>query len=188
MTVVRLLLAASLLVPATARADDPDEEEETTSYREYTLTTDLVGLSLLVAGGMAEGENGRDTDASGALFAAGSLTSVFGSPIIHLARGHTGRAVGSFGMRLGFATLGASVAMMANSDCHHDQPTTEGALLPPDFLCELDYVGYGVIGGLVVASVVDAAFFTDEKVERATWSPQLAATRDGVRVGAAWAW
>lgn len=186
-----VIVVASLLVSATARADDGDEvvddDLETVSYKTYTLTTDLVGVSLLFAGAVAEGDDGRDSNASEALFAVGSLTSMFGTPVIHLSRGHAGRAVGSLVMRAGLAGFGAMLAMSANSDCH-DNAKNDGSLLGDDFLCELDYAGYGMLGGLVVASVIDAAFLTDEKVERPTWSPQLAATHEGVRAGLAFQW
>jgi hypothetical protein len=178
---VRLCLIASLLVPATALADD----EPTTSYRSMTLTADAVGIGMLVAGGYAEGENGRDTDASNALFAVGGLTTLFATPIIHIARGHKERGVGSILMRGGLAGLGMAIAFSANNDCHDDK---NDGLGDPDFLCELDYVGYGVLGGLIAASVIDAAFMTDEKVERATWAPQAWANQHGAGAGVALTW
>jgi len=174
-------VVATLLGSATAaRAEDEPAEEETTSYRQYTLTADLVGISLLAGGGLMEGDDGRDTDASQALYTVGTMTALFATPAIHLIRGHGTRALGSLGMRAGLATLGALIAVSANSDCHSS--------LNGDLFCELDYMGYGILGGLVVASALDAALLTDEKVEHATWAPQVAATRDGVRVGATWLW
>lgn len=181
----------SLLVPASALAQpaEPAQEEATTSYRHQTLAVDGIGLALLVAGGLSEGENGRDTDASNALFTVGGLTMLLGAPIIHGARGHTGRAAGSFLMRAGLASGGMVVAIAMNSRCGDGHAAEEGALFGDDFLCELDYIGYGMLGGLVVASVIDAAFMTDEAIEPGSqWAPQVAATSDGVRVGAAFAW
>lgn len=117
------------------------------------------------AGGLAEGEGGRDTEASNALFAIGGATTMLATPIIHIARGHTERGVGSLLMRGGLAGVGAVVAFAANSGCH-DGESSQG-ILDDDFLCELDYVGYGILGGLIVASAIDAAFMTDERSARA---------------------
>jgi len=187
---VRLAIL-SLLLPATAFAEDPVEPAQdgpTTSYRSQTLVADGVGLALLVGGGLAESGNGRDTGASDAMFTVGGLTIVFATPIIHGARGHGGRAVGSFLMRGGLAAGGALLATAMNSGCHDSQPPSEGAWFDDDFLCELDYIGYGMIGGLVLASVIDAAFMTDEPTDPARWAPQVAASHDGVRVGAMFTW
>ena len=179
----RAVLVTSLLLPATAFAD-----EETTSYRAYTLSADALGVALFLAGGLAEDDNGRDTELSGGLFATGALTLALAAPTIHFVRGHRGRAIGSWLMRSTMAGAGAILAITANSDCD-DGMTEPGEFLGDDFLCELDYVGYGVLGGLVLASVIDAAFLTDEKVERAPgWAPSLTANRDGVRAGVAWQW
>lgn len=184
---VRLVLVTTLLVPATALADDTTAPEPA-SYRRYTLAADAVGVGLLVAGGFSEGEGGRDTDASDALFTAGGLTMMFGAPIVHASRGHAGRAVGSFLLRGGLAGLGTIIAVSANSDCHDSSAADDGAWFPSDFLCELDYVGYGVLGGLVVASAIDAAFLTDEDPEPATWAPQAWATSHGAGAGVAFTW
>jgi len=174
-----LLAVTSLLLPATALADEPEAEEETISYRHQTLTADALGIALLVGGGFAEGDNGRDTGASDTLFAAGALTTFLATPVIHWSRGHHGRAVGSLLMRWGAASVGGVLAMSMNSDCH--KPDDEGF---ENFLCELDYVGYGIVGGLVVASAIDAAFMTDERVEKApTWAPTVTANQQGFRAG-----
>lgn len=181
---------ACLLGSATAFAQPPREPPPATeSYRLQTFAVDGVGLALLVAGGLAEGEGGRDTQTSETLFTVGSLAMVFGAPIVHGIRGHRERAVGSTLLRVGLAGAGMLVAVQMNSGCGDGDPPEDGALFDDDFLCELDYAGYGVLGGLVLASVLDAAFMTDETVAPARWSPQLAATRDGgVRAGLAFAW
>ena len=79
-TLIALGMAAS-----TARADDPTAEpspaaERVTSYRKYTLTADVLSLSLMVAGGLAEGEGGRDTAASNTLMGVGSMGEAFATP------------------------------------------------------------------------------------------------------------
>jgi hypothetical protein len=49
-------------------------------------------------------------------------------------------------------------------------------------------VGYGILAGLVVASALDAAYMTDEKVERESWAPQAWANPHGAGAGVAVIW
>jgi hypothetical protein len=174
---IRLLLVSTLLVPATAFADD----ELTVSYRRMTITADAIGLGLLAAGGIAGSHDDHSpTDARQALWAMGSAT-MLGTPIIHIARGHTERGVGALLMRGGLAGIGALVGYTANRGC------ADGVKNGDEF-CELDYVGYGVLGGLVVAAAFDAAFLTDEKVERETWAPQAWVNPNGAGAGVSVIW
>lgn len=190
--ICRVAAVLCLLLPATAIASPPDQPaaaQDETSYRAYTLAADAFGLGLFMVGGLSEGRNGRDTTASDALFTSGLLVSYLVTPGIHLARGHRGRAIGSFFMRWGLSGTGAMLSILARSGCHDSaQSSGNGDALGGDLLCELDYIGYGVLGGLVVASIVDAAVMTDERALRASWSPVVSANRDGVRVGAAFLW
>lgn len=178
MRVRAAIVLATLLESATALAQPTPwqtAEPVTESYRYQTLAVDALGLGLLVAGGIAEGDGGRDTETSEALFTAGGLTMMFGAPIVHGVRGHGGRAVRSTLMRGGLAGLGMLAAMGVRSGCD-------------GFLCQLDYVGYGLLGGFALAAVLDATYNTDEVVET-RWAPQVAATPDGgVRAGIALAW
>lgn len=145
---------------------------EETSYRSHTLTVDAIGLGLFIAGAASEGPDGEDTTASGALMGAGLIGSVLASPIVHAVHGRGWRALGSFGMRYGLASVGALVSMgLASSTCD-------------ELFCEMQYLGAGVVSGLVVASALDAALFTSERRERPpTWAPTVSAHRDGARVG-----
>ncbi|MBK7078962.1 MAG: hypothetical protein IPH44_42525 [Myxococcales bacterium] len=173
-TLIALGMAAS-----TARADDPTAEpspaaERVTSYRKYTLTADVLSLSLMVAGGLAEGEGGRDTAASNTLMGVGSMGAVFATPIIHGIRGHFGRSLGSLALRSGLGALGGSLGF-AMADCRGSD----------DIVCGLDLVGPGLLLGLAAATVIDAAYLTDERDGRTGWAPQLAVTHDRVQVGVA---
>lgn len=181
---VRMLLLG-LLLPATSIADD----ESTTSYRKYTLATDAVSLGALVASGLTEGQGRRDSVVTNTLLATGVASSLLTTPVIHYLRGHRERSLGSFLMRLGMAGAGALLAVTANQDCTDTRNVPSDNMLGDDFLCEYDYAGYGIIGGLAVAMALDAAFLTDERVAAEPgWSPQLTASRDGVRAGVALSW
>jgi hypothetical protein len=171
LAIVMLLFS---ILPRSAFADDEEPDTVVTHYHHLTLGVDAVGLAALVAGGMAEGPGGRDTSTSNTLFTIGALGMTLGAPAVHLAKGHGVRALGSLGLRAGLASAGMFVAVAANT-CDPDK----------EFLCELDYIGYGFLGGLVVASVIDAAVNTEERVPRhaATWAPTVSATHDGARVG-----
>jgi hypothetical protein len=157
-----LLAILIVLVPAGAIAESAAD-----TYRDRTLLVDSAGLALLVAGNLAQ-DNGRETDASYALYTAGGLVALFGTPYVHLAKGEPERAVYSLGTRAGLATAGMLIAIAADRD---------------------EYLGYGVVGGLALASVVDAIWRTDEPQKlRTAWAPTAMATREGMRVGAIWAW
>jgi hypothetical protein len=160
----RVVLAIVIvLVPAGAVAESAAE----TTYRDRTLLVDSAGLALLVAGNLTQ-DNGRETNASYALWASGGLVALFGTPYVHLAKGEPERAVYSLGTRAGLATVGMLIAIGADRD---------------------DYIGYGVVGGLAVASVIDAIWRTDEPTTlRTAWVPQVQATPEGVHAGVAFAW
>ena len=169
---ITIALAMFTLLPRSAVANDDSDAVVTTNYRHLTVSADALGIGLLVGGGLAEGENGRDTQLSNTLFATGYLSASLATPIIHFARGHRGRAVGSFLLRQGLAGAGMLLAMESQRGCD-------------GFLCELDYVGYGVLGGLITASMIDAALMTEEHAprERGTWAPTISASHQGARVG-----
>jgi hypothetical protein len=153
-----------------------EPEPVTTSYRGYTLAADATSLALLLAGAHLERPGGGDTRESDALFTVGGLGAFFASPIIHLARGHGGRAMSSFLIRGVLASAGMYTGIIMMSGC-------EG------LLCELDGIGPGMFGGLVVASLIDAAFFTTEvrevREDARTWTPQVSASSEGARIGVA---
>lgn len=177
---IKCAVLASLLCAATPVAAD-----RTTSYRAQTLAADGIGIGLYVAGGFAEGESGRDTTASTTLFTVGLLGALVATPAIHLGRGHLRRAAGSLVLRMGMAGAGMLITMMDRRGC--DDAADDDDELLGDSLCVIDNIGYGLVGGLIAASLIDAAFNTDER-ERRRWAPQIRTNRDGVRVGATWSW
>jgi hypothetical protein len=170
------LLALFMVLPGVAAASDEDDDTMVTSYRHLTLSADAISIGLFAAGNLAEGEGGHDTPLSNTLFATGLLGATFATPIIHATRGHGGRAIGSWLLRQGLASAGMLIAFSASQGCDDG------------WFCELEYVGYGYLGGIVLASVIDAATITDEVVPReraprSVWSPTISATHQGARVG-----
>jgi hypothetical protein len=157
-------LAILIALAGTARA-----EPETTHYYEYTLPGDAVALALYTAGQMTDHTGGHDT-ASNTLTVLGVVGSLLSTPIIHTARGHWKRGVTSFALRAGLALIGGAVAA-AGAHC-------------PEEAClrNREMLGAGV--GFALASVLDAAVLTEEKVPAPpTWSPTVTARSGGVVLG-----
>lgn len=175
-------LAIGCLAPSLAIAE-PTQTASTTSYRHQTLLVDGISLGFMLGGSYL---NDGPGDRGDTLIGIGLLGSVLGTPFVHGLRGHSDRFMGSLGIRLGLMTAGTVAAVMAAGDC--DDPNNDhGTIIDPDFLCEMEYIGYGIMGAAVAATVIDAALFTDEVSETPRWTPHLAPTRDGVRAGVTWA-
>ncbi len=201
---------AALLVTSAARADDPAEPMVTVttdappsspptsptpvsalpptapvraerrplsvSYAWQTVAADGVGVSLLLVG-VASSSNGA--------MIVGTGTFLLGTPLVHLAHGNPGRAVGSLALRGALPTL----AFAAGYTAFHrsDQGTHE--LFPSGF-------GEGVllgIGGIVACVAIDALLLAEETpaaparpqapISRLSVSPQLAYIRGGAVAG-----
>ena len=184
-TSFRLILASVLGVAGVAHAQpslapqlepaQPAPEPETPSYRAYTMTADAISIAALVGSFASEGANGGDSAATGPLMFLGVLGGAWAAPIIHGIRGHGGRAVASWLLREGAMGAGMIIGV-ASATCTPDQ-----------WFCGLDRLGPGLLGGLIVASVIDAAFLTDETHEAATasWTPVLAPRQGGGTIGLA---
>jgi hypothetical protein len=150
----------------------PPPAEEVTSYRTWTLTSDAASLGLMLGSFASEGPDGRDTSMSSTLLSVGLAGAFLGTPIIHAARGHWARAGGSLLMRWGLAGVGMMIGMST-------QNCASG-----DAFCHLDGIGPGILGGLVVASLIDAVALTEERRAPApSWTPQVAAGRSAVSLG-----
>jgi len=176
-TTVTALVATTLVAvaPAAAQPLPPDTPTETTSsYASWTLGADGVSIALLLAGAAAEGDGGRDTDASNTLFMTGFFGSVFATPIIHGIRRHPDRALGSFALRAGLGSLGAYLGV-ATASCDHNTDT----------FCDLERIGPGFLVGIVIAGVIDAATMTTERHPAPTWAPVVSGDSHGVQLGLA---
>jgi hypothetical protein len=179
--VIALLLAGAPaladpgILPPSATPPTPEPEEVTTSYRGYALGADVVTTALILGGFASEGPGGRDGRHTDFLFSSAILSGVLAVPILHGAEGHADRAVGGFLLRGGMMSLGAFVALAARSGCQ-------------GLLCEMDYLGYGVFGGLAAGMVLDELLLVRPTT---TWkpgrvvTPQVAAGHDGGMVGLA---
>lgn len=173
----RLVLAAFALVAATSiaqaqpslqapqRADVGEAPVEVVDrYGGEILLADLAGLSVMGLG-VASGSDG--------VVVAGMLVSGLAPAAVHVAHDHPGGAVVSLMLRPALVTAGA-MAGAAMATC------TEG-----EFLCGLGEAALGAVVGYGVAAVVDAgvvARVTHRSRQRVI-APQVAVTRDGVRVG-----
>jgi hypothetical protein len=149
--------------------------EVTTSYRSITMTADALSIAACLGGFASEDKNGMDSNLTGSLYVTCILGAGFATPIIHGIRGHGMRAIGSYLIRSGSATVGMVVGI-ATADCARD-----------DWFCGFDRIIPGMVGGLVVASVIDAAFLTDETEVRpvggVAWTPVVAPARGGGTIG-----
>jgi len=159
-----ICLSLVLALASPAAADD----SEVTSYRAWTITAD--GLSTAAALGGIWAVHEDNTPAANVLITAAAL-GFLATPIIHATRGHLERAAASAWLLRGtFASIGMLTGVAIEGRCH-------------ELFCELDAGFLGAFGGIVVAAAIDSAFLTDEV--RPRWSPQVAASREGARIGIA---
>jgi len=155
--------------PASAQAPKVAPTPEA-SYRHVTMAIDAVGISLIAASTLAYSKRGGDDPLAVGLLLAGGVT-MFGTPIVHARHGHGARAGASYLLRSVFVTAGMVAGMEVG--CARD----------PGLLCGLGpELGWGVVGGYVVASAFDALFLHDFN---STWTPTLTPSEDGARVGLA---
>lgn len=194
---MRLLLCFSvLLVPFTARTAsaqpgaapflpapaDRAPAPAVERYYSHTLMVDGLGFLSLVGGGLAEGDNGRDTATSDMLFAIGGVVSVFGSPIVHASHGEWGNAGLSLLMRATIPSIMGGVAMAMNR-CDDREPFD---------LCKLDSFGPGVVLGFALVSLLDATYLAKRTAKPRRkgiiWAPQLGVGQRGASIGLAAAW
>ena len=172
-------LPPSLTAPMDIAPLEDPANTVTTSYRAITLSVDAASIAA-VFGGYALLDKRNEVpsnNVAGALMVVGVLTGAYAVPIIHGVRGHGMRALASWLIRDGAMGVGGMVGL-ATAQCS-----------PQEWFCGLDRIAPGMAGGLVIASVIDAALLTDEKEQRpaagTTWSPLLAPARGGGTVGLA---
>jgi hypothetical protein len=140
------------------------------SYRSATLSLDAVGIGLLAASTAAYAQRGGDDPLAVGLLLAGGLT-MLGTPVVHALHRQWPRAGASYLLRTIFVTTGMVVGMEIG--CARD----------PGWLCGLGpELGWGAVGGFVVAGALDALLLHGS---RSTWTPTITPSDDGARVGIA---
>ncbi len=167
------------LAPALAPRTEPAGAAPEASYRATTMTADALCIASMLGSFASEGPGGRDSAATGPLLAAGVIGGAWVSPIIHGLHGHGGRAVASWLIRQGAMGAGMIVGLETAS-CS-----------PDEWFCGLDRIGPGALGGLVVASLIDAALLHDDDSERparttqasGAWAPIVAPRSGGATLG-----
>lgn len=132
------------------RQRDEISEGKPTRRRWYgwqTLISDGIGLGLLAGGASS------DSDAGATLGISGMFVYGLGTPIIHGAHGHVGRAFGSLALHLGLPYLGLLVGA-GTASCDNSSSWT----------CEIDQGVVGLFIGAVAASAIDATVLAYDEV------------------------
>jgi hypothetical protein len=165
---------APLVQPA-----QPPADEVVTSYRVLTMTADTISLGTIIGGFAMPGNHVHDT--SDAIITTGMLGGFLATPLIHAARGHITRALGSYALRGLIAGTGAIIGI-ATATC-----------TPQEWFCGLDNMAPGVVTGLAIAMVIDNVWLTDEHVPRVrpaqtAWAPVLAPRPGGGTLGFSASW
>lgn len=165
--VAALAAALSLTSSRSAHADelDADVEVEDVSYRGHIVASDGVAVALMIGALATDNEGLAD---------ASLVTAGLGAPMVHLAHGNPGRAVGSLALRAG-ATFGGLALGAAVCD---SGGSSEG------FEC----LGPVLIGGALgygAAAIIDAAVLGHQTrtVRPLPVAPRLAMSRDSVQLG-----
>lgn len=144
--------------------EEPETVEVVDRYGLEILAMDATGLAIMIAGSAVETESAAWL---------GAAVIMFGPAAMHLRHDDPGRAAGSVALRAGLIVGGAALGS-AMANCSSDR-----------LLCGL---GETLVGGLVgygAAIVIDAGFIarTTHTERRPRWTPQVAASSSGLRVG-----
>jgi len=121
--------------------EDVEEPSQRRWYGWQTLLVDALSVSAVVIG--AENDNSK-------LAVAGVFGYVFGGAVVHGAHEHTGRALTSFGLRLGAPIVGGIVGSRVGH-CASD-----------DLECQVSGSATGVLIGAGAAVLIDAFVLANE--------------------------
>jgi len=140
-------------------------------YRNQTAIADGIGVGLFLIGISTQ------SDPVGYLWLG---TYLGGAPLVHLAHHRPGRAAGSLALRVGLPILGGLLG-----DKLGTQPGCSGINDGCSSSDRTERMLLGALGGMVAAMVIDTGFLAkgDEAPARPSWSPAIAARRDGVTLG-----
>jgi len=163
--ILPLMLAAALLAPARPAAAQPKTDR--IDRRPW------YGWQILVVDGLSIGAIAiASSDQADVMAPIGVLGLALGAPIVHAVRGHYGRAAGSLLMRPGLVALGGYIGYKVKEGCVIDRETG----------C-LDPMAYGLLGGAVIAGLVDTFVLAWEPTARV--APVVTPTNGGATFGLA---
>ncbi len=151
-------------------AEGPEHE---VWYGEQTLLLDGASAAMFVGAGLTSGSR---TNLPGMLAVAGTVTFLFGPPIVHFAHGRIGPGFGSFALRVALPLELAFDGLLIGAASSSNQGSEDIPAAP---------VYGGLIGlglGAVGASVIDAALLARYKtrdVDPEAYDPDADATNDG---------
>jgi len=124
-------------------------------YGWQTLLTDAGAITLTIA--LTANADERDDAAVIGAFVIGASVFALGSPIVHGAHDHWGKAGVSLALRLGLSLIGAAIGAGIGADsCSQYVYDHEG--------CAIGYGALGLIAGATTAVIVDAAVLARELV------------------------
>ncbi len=125
-------------------------------YGDQTLVVDAIATSLVVGGaiGFETATRGRDRDAASAVIIIGGLGLAAGAPVVHLAHGRPGAALGSLGLRVGLALGGGLTGALTGALVGGRSCTKSDADIPPCVVVG-ELLGGGA--GVIAAAAIDAS-------------------------------
>lgn len=146
--------------PSTAMEVPPAEPSATSERRWYgyqTLAIDGAAVGFGVLSGISDGRMSRTV-----FDIAGVGTYLLGGPFVHLAHGHIGKGLGSFGIRVGAPLACLLIATMLGAAA---APNNDGGAKLGGAVTGVEY---GMLFGVVTASILDFAILAHEDVPRGT--------------------
>ena len=129
------------------------------SYRRHVIIADLISLGLLFVDGI------------------GSITYVFGAPLVHAMHGNSDAATKSFGLRLLPWVALVGIALVGGQGCNGDDCLGIALLA----------LGGGAVTAVVVSGV-DASVLAKKWVPAPSWSPVIVPSHGGATIGIAGRW
>lgn len=168
-----LATALSLVASTPAHADvvlNADTDTVDVSYRSHILLADGAAVAMLLAAG-ASGSEGLGN--------AALATGALGGPLVHLAHGNPGRALGSLALRTGLTYGGLALGAASCTQGAHDGEGGEEGW---------ECLGSALVGGMVgygAAAIIDATVLGHQtrRARPLPVAPQLGMTRTGMQVG-----
>lgn len=169
-------------------ADKPSKtvkpSQDTVWYGHQTLAVDGVAIGMMALGLSSSSRSG--------LGWIGLGTYALGAPTVHMVHGNWGRGIADVGIRVGAPVALGAVGLMGGVIVGVSTMSERSNGLEPVILGTLGAAS-GVLGGMIVASVIDAAALARDKPakepeERSSatgvrWTPVASVTPEGATGG-----